>query len=95
MLVTASQQTKGPLESKTYKLVGLSVAQLRTSLTLPLAAAFNHTHQSRHSLWINTTLVLRAICKVDLHLDEQFQTHVLHLREDTQQRKLRATLNLL
>lgn len=66
MLVTASQQTKGPLESKTYKLVGLSVARLRTSSTLPLAAAFNRTHRSRHSLWINTAFVLRAICKAGL-----------------------------
>lgn len=61
MLVTASQQTRGPLESRSYKLVGLSVDQLRISLTLNLAAAFNHTHHSSHSLWINMTLILRAI----------------------------------
>lgn len=49
MLVTASQQTRSPLESKPYKLVGLSAHQLRISLTLSLAAAFNHTHHSSHS----------------------------------------------
>lgn len=65
MLVTASQQTRASLESKTYKLVGLSVDQLRISLTLPLAAAFNRTHHFSHSLWINTTLVVRAICAVE------------------------------
>ena len=66
MLVTASQRARGPLESKTSKSMGLSVDQLRISLALPLVAAFSHTHHTSHSLWINTTLVVRAICAAGL-----------------------------
>lgn len=72
MLVTASQQTRGPLESKPYKLAGLSAHQLRIPLTLVPCSSFQSHPSLQSQLWINTTLILRAICAVGLNLDGQF-----------------------
>lgn len=50
MLVTASQQKRDCLESKTYKLGELSPDHFRVSLTGALATAFTYTHHSSLSL---------------------------------------------